>query len=229
MPGGRGDIDHITIVPSAIYVIDTKAVTGKVEIRSRWFKPPRLFIGGRDRTSYLDGLDLQITAVRDALQITEYGAAPVQAVLCFTRADLPRLRAVEMRGHLLLYRKARQAPHRKRTAPERASCRTARAPDRRIASRLDLRRTSTPNRAQLAIEASQSKRPALLSAILKSERPLPHHRFRNMPLGESEANTDRTPIELGTPALLSAHLRSVPRAGQRPAFELCGATVRRAF
>jgi nuclease-like protein len=92
LPGGRGDIDHIAIVPSGIYVIDTKAVTGKVEIRSRWFKPPRLFIGGRDRTKYLDGLDRQVTAVRNALQSTEYGSAPVQAVLCFTQADLPLLR-----------------------------------------------------------------------------------------------------------------------------------------
>jgi hypothetical protein len=106
MPGERGDIDHIAIVPSGIYVIDTKAVMGKVEIRSRWFKPPRLFIGGRDRTNYLDGLDRQMKAVRHALRITEYGSAPVQAVLCFTRAQLPVLRTVEMRGHLLLYRKA---------------------------------------------------------------------------------------------------------------------------
>jgi hypothetical protein len=106
IPNGRGDIDHIAIVPSGIYVIDTKAVTGKVEIRSRWFKPPLLFIDGHDRTRYLNGLDRQINAVRDAPQTTEYGPAPVQAVLCFTQADLPLLRTVEMRGHLLLYRKA---------------------------------------------------------------------------------------------------------------------------
>ncbi|MFZ0040673.1 MAG: nuclease-related domain-containing protein [Solirubrobacteraceae bacterium] len=105
MPGGRGDIDHITIVPSGIYVIDTKAVTGKIEIRSRSLKPPVLFIGGRDRTTYLDGLDRQIKAVRDALQSTEYRSVPVQAVLCFTQAGLPLLRTTEMRGHLLLHPK----------------------------------------------------------------------------------------------------------------------------
>jgi hypothetical protein len=106
MPGGRGDIDHIAIVPSGVYVIDAKAVTGTVEVRSRWFKPPLLFIGGRDRTTYLDGLDRQIQAVREIIEATGDQPVSVRGALCFTKADLPLLRTVEMRGYILLYRKA---------------------------------------------------------------------------------------------------------------------------
>jgi hypothetical protein len=67
MPGGRGDIDHTDIVPTGVHVIDTKAVTGKVEVRRPWLKPDQLFIAGRDRTTYLDGLDRRTQAVRDAI------------------------------------------------------------------------------------------------------------------------------------------------------------------
>lgn len=103
LPGGCADIDHIAVVPSGVYVIDAKAVTGKVEVRSRWVKPPLLFIAGRDRTRYLESLDRQVQAVRE---IIEHQAVPLCGALCFTKAGLPLLRTVEMRGHLLLKPKA---------------------------------------------------------------------------------------------------------------------------
>jgi hypothetical protein len=106
MPGGRGDIDHIAITSSGVYVIDTKSVIGKVEIRRPWFGQPKLTINGRDRSSYIDGLDRQTQAVRDAVVPTEQSAIRVQGVLCFTKAHLPLIGTLEMRGHLLLYRKA---------------------------------------------------------------------------------------------------------------------------
>lgn len=105
LPGG-GDIDHIAIVPSGIYVIDAKAVSGRIEIRTRWFKPPLLFIARHDHTRFLDGLDRQLQAVRDVLATTDSGAIPIRGALCFTKADLPLHRTREMRGHLLLYRPA---------------------------------------------------------------------------------------------------------------------------
>ncbi len=106
MPGGLRDIDHIAIVPSGVYVIDAKAVTGKIKIRRRWFKPPQLFIAGRDCTRYLDGLDRQTQAVSDAITAGGLPPTPVLGALCFTDADLPLLRTAKARGHLLLYRKA---------------------------------------------------------------------------------------------------------------------------
>lgn len=106
MPGGRGDIDHIAIAPTGIYVVDTKNVTGKVEIRAPLFSAPKLLIGGRDRTPYIDGLDRQTAAVRAALAGQGHPEIPIQGALCFTKADLPFLMTQKFRGHLLLYRKA---------------------------------------------------------------------------------------------------------------------------
>jgi hypothetical protein len=76
MPSGYGDIDHIAIVPSGVYIIDAKAISGKVEVRSRWFKAPVLFIAGRDGAKYLDGLDRQSAAVRDVLQAAGHPDLP---------------------------------------------------------------------------------------------------------------------------------------------------------
>jgi hypothetical protein len=106
MPGGRGDIDHIAISPSGVYIVDTKNVKGKVEIRAPLFSSPKLLIGGRDRTHYIDGLDRQTAAVRAALDGQGRHEIRIQAALCFTKADLPLLMTQKFRGHLLLYRRA---------------------------------------------------------------------------------------------------------------------------
>jgi Nuclease-related domain len=106
MPGGRGDIDHIAIAPTGVYVIDTKDWHGKVKIDTPWFGAPKLLIRGRDCTKLLDGLERQIAAVRAALDRHGHQEIPVQGALCFTKADLPFLRTQKLRGHLLLYRRA---------------------------------------------------------------------------------------------------------------------------
>jgi hypothetical protein len=106
MQNGRGDIDHIAIAPTGIYVIDTKDWKGKVEIVRPWFGAPKLLINRRDCTKLLDGLERQIAAVRAVLDREGGGATPTQGALCFTRADLPWLQTQELRGHLLLYGKA---------------------------------------------------------------------------------------------------------------------------
>jgi Nuclease-related domain len=106
MPLGRGNIDHIAVAPTSVYVIDAKAHSGTVRIEKPLFGSTKLRIAGRDQTKLIDGLDRQVAAVRAALDGTDYANAPVQGVLCFTNADLPLLRTLTMRGHLLLYRKA---------------------------------------------------------------------------------------------------------------------------
>lgn len=105
-PGGRGDIDHIAVGPSGVYVVDTKDVKGKVEIRAPLFSAPKLVIAGRDRTQYIDGLDRQTAAVRAALASHGHTGIGIQGALCFTKADLPLLMTQKFRGHLLLYRRA---------------------------------------------------------------------------------------------------------------------------
>jgi hypothetical protein len=102
MPGGHGNIDHLAIAPSGIYVIDAKDHMGRVSITTPLFGKPKLLIGGRDSSKLLDGLDRQIAAVRAALGDADLPA--VHGVLCFTQADLPLLGRTA-RSHLLLYRK----------------------------------------------------------------------------------------------------------------------------
>jgi hypothetical protein len=104
-PGGRGNIDHLAIAPSGVYVIDAKDLKGKVSVSAPLLGKPKLMIAGRDRTTLIDGLDRQVSAVRDALAGTT-GPPAVQGVLCFTQADLPLFGTTKMRSHLLLYRKA---------------------------------------------------------------------------------------------------------------------------
>ena len=106
MPGGRGDIDHLAMTPTGVWVIDTKDWSGKVEIDKPWFGTPRLLIRGRDCTKLIVGLERQIAAVSTALDRGGHESIAVQGALCFTKADLPFFKTLTFRGHLLLYRKA---------------------------------------------------------------------------------------------------------------------------
>jgi hypothetical protein len=106
MPGGHGNIDHIAVAPTGVFVIDAKNLTGDVRVAAPLFGRQKLLVGGRDRTKLVDGLDRQVSAVRDALTASGQSVIGVRGVLCFTKADLPLLRTVKMRGHLLLYRKS---------------------------------------------------------------------------------------------------------------------------
>jgi hypothetical protein len=87
VPRTRGNIDHIAIAASGVWVIDAKHYAGKVEHRDRggWFKTDwRLYSGGRDKTKVLDALDWQIAAVEKVLSDTD---VPIHAALCFVEAD----------------------------------------------------------------------------------------------------------------------------------------------
>jgi hypothetical protein len=53
-----------------------------------------------------DGLDRQVAVVGAAVADSLPDGPPVQGVLCFTKADLPRLMTQSFRGHLLLYQRA---------------------------------------------------------------------------------------------------------------------------
>lgn len=105
MPRGHGNIDHLAIAPAGVFVIDAKAVHGKVTVATPFVGPSRLLVGRRDRTKLVDGLDRQVAAVRAALAAAA-PAWPVHGALCFTQADLPLLRTMTMRSHLLAYPKA---------------------------------------------------------------------------------------------------------------------------
>ena len=92
IPGARGDIDHIAIAPTGIYVIDTKAVTGRVRIDRPWFGGQG-FVNGWDRTKYVDGLDKQVAAVRAALSRVSAEGVPIQGTIVREQDRGPRIAA----------------------------------------------------------------------------------------------------------------------------------------
>ena len=99
VPGTRGNIDHIAIASSGVWVIDAKRYKGKVEQRDigGWFKTDlRLYVGGRDRTKTVTGLDWQAEAVAKALGAEEI---PIQTALSFVGAEWPIFFAKPFRLH----------------------------------------------------------------------------------------------------------------------------------
>lgn len=88
-PGTRsGNIDHIVVGPSGVFVVDAKKYEGKLELvdRGSLFRPDvRLHVNGRNRTKLIDGLLAQVEAVRATR--TELADVPVSGVLCFVGAD----------------------------------------------------------------------------------------------------------------------------------------------
>lgn len=105
MPRGRGNIDHLVVAQSGVFVVDAKDIRGKVRVTTPLIGSSKLLVDGRDRSKLIDGLERQVAAVREALEAS-HGEIAVRGVLCFTQADLPLLGTLRMRKHELLYRKA---------------------------------------------------------------------------------------------------------------------------
>lgn len=86
VPGSPSNIDHIAIVPSGVWVIDTKQYSGRVQQRDLggWFvSKPTLFVNGHDRSSLLSGVLRQVERIEPNV-----GAdVPLHAVLCFADAE----------------------------------------------------------------------------------------------------------------------------------------------
>jgi hypothetical protein len=101
MPGGSGNIDHLAIAPRGVFVIDTKAIRGRVRVSRRLLGRSQLLVKGRDRAHLVDGLDRQVATVRSALAQNGRGDVPVQGAFCFTKAELPLFGSSEIRGHHL--------------------------------------------------------------------------------------------------------------------------------
>jgi hypothetical protein len=100
MPGGYGNIDHLAIAPRGVFVIDAKAIRGKVRVARPLLGDPRLLVRGHNRPKLLAGLDRQVAAVRQALASGGHRGVPVEGALCFTDAQLPLL-GREIAGHRL--------------------------------------------------------------------------------------------------------------------------------
>lgn len=125
VPTTRGNIDHLAIATSGVWVIDAKNYSGTIQKRDvgGWLKTDiRLYVGGRDRTKVADGLDWQVEAVRNALGQLD---VPIMSAVCFTDADWAFFtRPFELRGvfvtgpHTLAKRIAEPGPLRPESIQE---------------------------------------------------------------------------------------------------------------
>jgi hypothetical protein len=73
-PAPRGNIDHIFVAPTGVWVVDSKAYQGKVvqrEIGPLWRRDNELYIRGRNRTSLAKGVLRQVQAVNAAVRSDE--------------------------------------------------------------------------------------------------------------------------------------------------------------
>jgi hypothetical protein len=87
VPGTQGNIDHLVVVPSGVWIVDAKKYKGKVEQRDvggLFKKDLRLYVGGRDRTSIAEGLGWQVLAVARVLEDTDI---PIHPALLFVDSE----------------------------------------------------------------------------------------------------------------------------------------------
>ena len=100
VPGTRDNIDHLVVVPSGVWVVDSKHYAGRVARRDvgGWFRPDvRLFVGRRDLSKAVAGVHWQVDVVETELGAgalgggTPAGESPpvVQGALCFVDAGWP--------------------------------------------------------------------------------------------------------------------------------------------
>lgn len=105
IPGSRANIDHLVITPGAIWVIDAKRYAEKrpeLRVEGGIIRPriESLVVGGRDKTSLVEGVLGQAARVCDAIP-----GNPIRSALCFVDADWPLFGgAFSVRGVEVLWR-----------------------------------------------------------------------------------------------------------------------------
>jgi hypothetical protein len=110
VPRSRANIDHIAVGPSGVFVIDAKRYKGRPRLRvdGGLFRPrvTRLFVGTRDCTRLVAGIQAQVDLVSTVLGRAGWGEVPVVGMLCFVEADWPLLGgSFTVEGHHVLWPK----------------------------------------------------------------------------------------------------------------------------
>ncbi|MHB1446715.1 MAG: nuclease-related domain-containing protein [Acidimicrobiales bacterium] len=91
-PGRRANLDHVVVAPTGVFVIDTKAHAGRVELidRGSFCRPSlRLHVAGWDRSDLVESAGRQGAAIGDVLEraCPSGAAVPVMAVVCFLGSE----------------------------------------------------------------------------------------------------------------------------------------------
>jgi hypothetical protein len=91
IPGTRGNVDHIFVAATGVWVVDAKAYKGKLERRESgplWRRENTLYIRGRNRTSLAQGVEKQVAAVIAALRPDPaLKGTDVHGALCFLDSE----------------------------------------------------------------------------------------------------------------------------------------------
>ncbi len=90
VPNTRGNIDHLVVAPTGIWIIDAKNYSGKVECRDvgNWRSDEqRLYVGGRNQTTLVRSMEWQADAVQASIDAIGLGAVPMHRYVCFTDAE----------------------------------------------------------------------------------------------------------------------------------------------
>lgn len=93
IPRSRANIDHITVGPGGVHVIDAKRYQGRPSLRVEGgiLRPrvEKLLVGSRDYSRLVTGVHHQVALVRTELDRAGMADVPVGGVLCFVGADWP--------------------------------------------------------------------------------------------------------------------------------------------
>src|SRR4051794_8748053 len=91
IPRTRGNIVHLAVTPTGVFVIDAKKYKGRPQFRVEGgIRRPRvekLLVGTRDCTKLVDGVLKQVDLARSIVG----DDVPLRGVLCFVEADWPLL------------------------------------------------------------------------------------------------------------------------------------------
>jgi hypothetical protein len=91
IPGTRGNIDHLFVAPTGVWVVDAKSYKGKVVHRASgpiWRRESEVYVGGRNRSALARGVEHQLTAVLAAVRSDESLAeVGVFGALCFLDSE----------------------------------------------------------------------------------------------------------------------------------------------
>jgi hypothetical protein len=113
VPRSSANIDHLAVAASGIWVIDAKRYSGRIskDARGGFFNSRAvLSIGGRDRTSLVEGMEKQVAVVQAALSESSVEPVPVHAALCFVDGDWGlRFKPFAIDGVLVTWPKALRA------------------------------------------------------------------------------------------------------------------------
>jgi hypothetical protein len=87
LPGGCGNVDHVVVAPSGVWIIDTKHRKGRIEYKGQkgiFDADERLFIDGRDCTHLTDDLYAQVIPVASLIGDR---SIPIHPALVFVNGD----------------------------------------------------------------------------------------------------------------------------------------------